>query len=234
MLSVRDLIVYYGKVKALKNINLHVDSGELVAIVGANGAGKSTLLRTISGLIEPKAGSINFEGKEIGRHPAHKITRLGISHVPEGRQLFPEMTVLENIELGGLVIKDSNLFRKNIDFVYEMFPILKERAGQKASTLSGGEQQMLAIARGLMSSPRLFLLDEPSLGLAPLIIDKVADIVTELNKQGLTIILVEQNANMALQLADRAYVLETGEIAMEGKGSDLLKNEVVLKSYLGG
>jgi len=234
MLVIKDLMVNYGKITALKEINLRVYPGEIIAIIGANGAGKSTLLRAISGLVKPKAGSILLNCKEVGGKPAPQITNAGIAHIPEGRQLFPEMTVAENLELGGLVLNNYKNVKENMSEIYELFPALKERAKQKAKTLSGGEQQMVAIGRGLMSEPDLILFDEPSLGLAPIVVEKLGEVINNLHRKGMTIVLVEQNAYMALQLADRAYVLENGQITLSGESQELLQDGHVLKAYLGG
>ena len=233
MLKVDGIDVYYGRVKALRQVSLDVEEGELISLLGSNGAGKTTLLLALSGITRPATGSVEFLGKRIDRIPAHKIVRLGIAHVPEGRQLFPEMTVLENLDIGGRLLKDRDAKKKELDKVYAYFHVLAERKNQKASTLSGGEQQMLAIARGLMLRPRLLLLDEPSLGLAPLIVENLAGIIKKLHKEGLTILLVEQNAILALELADRGYVLETGSVVVRGNASELLQNDLVKRAYLG-
>ncbi|HBT20240.1 MAG TPA: ABC transporter ATP-binding protein [Peptococcaceae bacterium] len=234
MLSIKDIDVYYGAIHALKGINLEIKQGEIVTLIGANGAGKSTTLRTISGLVHPKKGTITFEGQDITRLPAQKIVELGISHVPEGRRPFAKMTVLENLELGAYLRKDKDGVRKSLERVFEYFPRLKERMYQKAGTLSGGEQQMLAIGRALMSKPKLLLLDEPSMGLAPILVQEIFKIIKEINEAGTTILLVEQNAHMALQIADRAYVLETGRIVLSGAAEELAETEAVKNAYLGG
>ena len=234
MLKLESVRVFYGNVEALKGISLAVEDHELVALIGGNGAGKSTTLLTISGLIHPRRGEIFYRGERIDHLPPFKILEMGIAHVPEGREVFPELTVLENLELGAYRSpeEESSLGRK-LKEMYGYFPILEERKKQLGRTLSGGEQQMLAIARGLMSSPKLLLLDEPSLGLAPLVVDRLAEIILQLHEKGLGILLVEQNAQMALGMADRGYLLETGQIVLQGPGKDLLNEEEVQKSYLG-
>ena len=234
MLEVKDINVYYGAIHAIKGISLSVDEGEIVTLIGANGAGKSTTLRTISGLLKPKTGAINFLGKNIAGMPAHKIVREGISQVPEGRRIFAEMSVLENLELGAFTRNDSDEIKKDMEMVFGRFPRLKERMSQQAGTLSGGEQQMLAMGRALMSRPKLLLLDEPSMGLAPLLIREIFSIIADINKTGTTVLLVEQNANMALSIANRAYVLETGRITLSGDAKELAASEDVRKAYLGG
>jgi len=234
MLEVNDINVYYGAIHAIKGISLKVDEGEIVTLIGANGAGKSTTLRTISGLLKPKTGAINFLGKNIAGLPAHKIVREGISQVPEGRRIFAEMSVLENLELGAFIRDDKAEIQRDMELVFGRFPRLKERIAQQAGTLSGGEQQMLAMGRALMSRPKLLLLDEPSMGLAPLLIREIFSIIVDINKTGTTILLVEQNANMALSIANRAYVLETGRITLSGDAKELAASEDVRKAYLGG
>ena len=234
MLKIDDINVYYGAIHALKGISLEVNKGEIVTLIGANGAGKSTTLRTISGLLKPRTGGITFCGKDIAGMPAHKIVREGISQVPEGRCVFAEMTVRENLDLGAFTRKDKDGIAQDLDMVYDLFPRLKERASQVAGTLSGGEQQMLAMGRALMSRPQLLLLDEPSMGLAPMLIKEIFRIIVDINKQGTTVLLVEQNANMALSIANRAYVLETGRITLSGPASELAASEDVRKAYLGG
>ena len=234
MLEVNDINVYYGAIHAIKGISLTVDEGEIVTLIGANGAGKSTTLRTISGLLKPKTGTINFLGKNIAGMPAHKIVHEGISQVPEGRRIFAEMSVLENLELGAFTRNDSDEIKKDMEMVFRRFPRLKERISQQAGTLSGGEQQMLAMGRALMSRPKLLLLDEPSMGLAPLLIREIFSIIVDINKTGTTVLLVEQNANMALSIANRAYVLETGRITLSGDAKELAASEDVRKAYLGG
>ena len=234
MLKIDNIDVYYGAIHALKGIGLEVNEGEIVTLIGANGAGKSTTLRTISGLLKPKAGSITFLGQNIAGVRAHEIVKKGISQVPEGRRVFAEMTVLENLDLGAFVRKDKAGIQQDLKHVFELFPRLEERKNQSAGTLSGGEQQMLAMGRALMSRPKLLLLDEPSMGLAPLLIKEIFNIIVDINKSGTTVLLVEQNANMALSIANRAYVLETGRITLSGKAQDLAASEDVRKAYLGG
>ena len=234
LLRVADLDVYYGAVHALKGVTLGAREGEIVTLIGANGAGKSTLLRTISGLIRARAGTVEFDGRDIGRVPAHEIVGLGISQSPEGRMVFANLTVEDNLELGAYRRKDRAEIRADRDQVYQLFPRLKERHRQPAGTLSGGEQQMLAIGRALMSRPRLLLLDEPSLGLAPLLVREIFKTIREINQRGVTVLLVEQNAHMALSIAGRGYVLETGRVRFEDEARRLLENEDVKRAYLGG
>ncbi|NLW23928.1 MAG: ABC transporter ATP-binding protein [Clostridia bacterium] len=234
MLEIKNLNVHYGVIHALKGISLTVNEGEIVTLIGANGAGKTTTLRTISGLIKPSSGQVLLDGKDITNVPASDKVELGISQVPEGRRIFPEMTVFENLELGAFLRKDKAEIKKDIEQVYDLFPILKDRKKQTAGTLSGGEQQMLAMGRALMSRPRILLLDEPSMGLAPLLVREIFNIITDINKSGTTILLVEQNASMALSIADRAYVLENGSIVMSGSGKELAKSSEIQKAYLGG
>ena len=234
MLKIDNIDVYYGAIHALKGISLEVNEGEIVTLIGANGAGKSTTLRTISGLLKPKAGSITFLGQSIVGVRAHEIVKKGISQVPEGRRVFAEMTVMENLDLGAFVRKDKAGIQQDLKHVFELYPRLEERKNQSAGTLSGGEQQMLAMGRALMSRPKLLLLDEPSMGLAPLLIKEIFNIIVDINKSGTTVLLVEQNANMALSIANRAYVLETGRITLSGKAQDLAASEDVRKAYLGG
>ncbi len=234
MLNISDINVYYGAIHAIKGISLVVNQGEIVTLIGANGAGKSTTLRTISGLLKPKTGSITFQGQDIAGTPAHKIVGLGISQVPEGRRIFTEMTVMENLDLGAFIRKDKDGIAADKKHVFELFPRLEERQDQVAGTLSGGEQQMLAMGRALMSRPKLLLLDEPSMGLAPLLIKEIFSIIEDINKSGTTVLLVEQNANMALSIANRAYVLETGRITLSGDAKKLAASEDVRKAYLGG
>lgn len=234
MLKIDNIDVYYGAIHALKGISLEVNEGEIVTLIGANGAGKSTTLRTISGLLKPKTGSITFLGQSIAGVRAHEIVKKGISQVPEGRRVFAEMTVMENLDLGAFVRKDKAGIQQDLKRVFELFPRLEERKNQSAGTLSGGEQQMLAMGRALMSRPKLLLLDEPSMGLAPLLIKEIFNIIVDINKSGTTVLLVEQNANMALSIANRAYVLETGRITLSGKAQDLAASEDVRKAYLGG
>ncbi|MCI6099554.1 MAG: ABC transporter ATP-binding protein [Selenomonas sp.] len=234
MLNIQGINVYYGAIHAIKGISLVVNQGEIVTLIGANGAGKSTTLRTISGLLKPKTGSITFQGQDIAGTPAHKIVGLGISQVPEGRRIFTEMTVMENLDLGAFIRKDKDGIAADKKHVFELFPRLEERQDQVAGTLSGGEQQMLAMGRALMSRPKLLLLDEPSMGLAPLLIKEIFSIIEDINKSGTTVLLVEQNANMALSIANRAYVLETGRITLSGDAKKLAASEDVRKAYLGG
>ena len=234
MLKIDNLHVYYGAIHAIKGISLEVNQGEIVTLIGANGAGKSTTLRTISGLLKPKEGTIAFEGNSIGGVPAHEIVKRGISQVPEGRRIFADMTVMENLDLGAFTRSDKDGIKADLKMIFERFPRLEERKEQQAGTLSGGEQQMLAMGRALMSRPRLLLLDEPSMGLAPLLIKEIFSIIVDINKAGTTVLLVEQNANMALSIAHRAYVLETGRITLSGDAKDLAASEEVRKAYLGG
>ena len=233
MLKVEDLVVSYGAIKALKGISFKINPGEIVTLIGANGAGKTTTLRTISGLIRAQEGHIFFMGDEITNKPAHKIVQMGITHVPEGRRVFPDLTVRENLELGAWTLRDKKLKKDKLEGVFELFPRLKERQKQMAGTLSGGEQQMLAVGRALMTEAQLVLLDEPSMGLAPMLVEEIFKVLKRINEEGKTILLVEQNAEMALQLADYAYVLEVGNITMEGKAKDLLKDPKVKAAYLG-
>ena len=232
MLKVDDIHVYYGQIHAIKGVSFEVHEGEIVSLIGANGAGKSTVLKTISGLMHPKSGSISFLGHDITKVEAHKIVRQGIAHVPEGRRIFLKMTVMENLEMGAFTRKEVS--KEDVERVFERFPRLKERQSQIAGTLSGGEQQMLAMGRALMSSPKLLMLDEPSMGLAPLLVEQIFDIIKTLHAAGTTILLVEQNAGMALEIADRAYVLETGRISLSGTGAALADSEDIKKAYLGG
>ena len=234
MLTVEDINVYYGAIHAIKGISLSVAKGGITTLIGSNGAGKSTTLHTISGLLKPKTGKITFEGQDITGKPAHKIVGMGLSQVPEGRHVFANMTVLENLELGAYLRRDKEEINKDLTDVFTKFPRLLERKDQIAGTLSGGEQQMLAMGRALMSRPRLMLLDEPSMGLAPLLVQEIFNIIKEINDSGTTVLLVEQNARMALSIADKAYVLETGNITLEGTGKELLNSEAVQKAYLGG
>ncbi|MEA4892125.1 MAG: ABC transporter ATP-binding protein [Peptococcaceae bacterium] len=234
MLEVKDIHVYYGAIHAIKGISLKVPEGAIVTLIGANGAGKSTILKTISGLLRSKEGDILYRGESITHKSARQIVEGGLVHVPEGRRIFADMSVQENLEMGAFLQKDKEWIAGTQNIVFEKFPRLKERIGQLAGTLSGGEQQMLAIGRGMMSNPRMLLLDEPSMGLAPLLVKEIFSIIRELNKAGITILLVEQNANMALSIADYAYVLETGKIALEGPAKELAASEEVRKAYLGG
>ena len=231
ILEIRDLQVHYGGIEAVKGISLDVPEGEIVTLIGANGAGKSSTLRAIAGLVKPSAGSISFQGEDITGKDSNLIVSRGITLVPEGRRIFPDMTVLENLKIGAYLRKDD--LTDDLNWVYDLFPRLKEREWQLAGTLSGGEQQMLAVARALMSRPKVLMMDEPSLGLAPLVVKGIFDIIREINKQGVTVLLIEQNANMALKVADSAYVMETGCITLSGAGRDLLNNEAVKKAYLG-
>jgi branched-chain amino acid transport system ATP-binding protein len=233
LLRVEDIHTYYGSIQALKGISLEVHEGEIVTLIGANGAGKSTTLRSINGLNHPRQGSIHFRGRNITRDPPHDIVRRGISQSPEGRKLFPRMSVLENLEMGAFQRSDRSELRGDLDRVYSLFPRLSERKQQRAGTLSGGEQQMVAIGRALMARPGLLLLDEPSMGLAPIFVERVFETIVEINKQGTTILLVEQNAMMALDVANRGYVLETGKVALADDAKALRRNEQVRKSYLG-
>ena len=233
LLKVENLETYYGKVAALRGISFEVRENRIVTLLGSNGAGKSTTLRTISGLISPSAGKVTFRGEDITKLPAHEIVRRGLVHLPEGRRIFKDLTVTENLELGSYMLKDDHERKRRINAVYDRFPILAKRGKQQGGTLSGGEQQMLAIGGGLMSAPKLLLMDEPSMGIAPLIIRDITEIIKSLHDDGTTILLVEQNAKMALGLADYGYVLDTGSIVLEGKGADLRKDEKVVKAYLG-
>ncbi|MBP5199256.1 MAG: ABC transporter ATP-binding protein [Schwartzia sp.] len=234
MLEIKDIHVYYGAIHAIKGVSLTVRQGEIVTLIGSNGAGKSTTLRTISGLLKPKEGDILFEGESIAGRPAQAIVKAGVSQVPEGRRIFANMTVMENLELGAYSRTDADEIKADMNMVFERFPRLLERKEQAAGTLSGGEQQMLAMGRALMSRPRLLLMDEPSMGLAPLLIREIFNIIVDINKTGTTVLLVEQNANMALSIAHRAYVLETGRIALSGDAKELAASEEVRKAYLGG
>ena len=231
MLKIDNLKVNYGGIEAVKGISFGVEEGSIVTLIGANGAGKSTTLRTIAGLVSAKSGNVTFMGENITGKPAHQIVSKGITLVPEGRRVFPDLTVLENLKVGAYLRKDN--LDEDIRWVYDLFPRLQERSWQAAGTLSGGEQQMLAVGRALMSRPKLMMMDEPSLGLAPLVVKGIFDIIKEINKQGVTILLIEQNANMALHTADMGYVLETGRITLSGPGKELLKDEAVKKAYLG-
>jgi branched-chain amino acid transport system ATP-binding protein len=233
VLKVRDLRVCYGKIEALKGISIEVEDGEIVTLVGANGAGKSTTLKTISGVLTPSGGTIEFEGRSIGGMPAHKVVAAGICQAPEGRRIFPRMTVRENLDMGAYHRSDAAGIAEDLERVYELFPVLKDREKQPGGTLSGGEQQMLAMARALMSRPKLLMLDEPSMGLAPVLVERIFKTIKEVNDQGRTILLVEQNAHQALQVAHRGYVLQTGTVALAGTGQELLANEMVRKTYLG-
>ncbi|MER8093182.1 ABC transporter ATP-binding protein [Streptomyces goshikiensis] len=233
LLKVEDLKVAYGKIEAVKGISFEVNEGEIVCLVGTNGAGKTTTLRTLSGLLKPAGGTITFDGKPLTQVPAHKIVALGLAHSPEGRHIFPRLTITENLQLGAFLRTDKEGIEKDVQRAYEMFPILGERRKQAAGTLSGGEQQMLAMGRALMSRPKLLMLDEPSMGLSPLMMQKIMATIAELKSTGTTILLVEQNAQAALSLADQAHVMEIGKIVLSGTGQDLLHNEDVRKAYLG-
>lgn len=233
MLEIKDLEVYYGVIQAIKGVSFEVNQGEVIALIGANGAGKTTILHTVTGLLSPKKGSVIFEGQEITKIPAHKIVSLGMAHVPEGRRVFADLSVYENLMMGAYTRKDKNEIEDTLQKVYERFPRLKERKNQMAGTLSGGEQQMLAMGRALMSKPKIILMDEPSMGLSPILVNEIFDIIQEVSKSGTTVLLVEQNAKKALSIADRAYVLETGKIVLDGKAEDLLNDDSIKKAYLG-
>ena len=233
MLEVRDLRVHYGAVEAVKGVSFQINAGEIISLIGANGAGKSTILRALTGLVRPSSGTIEFHGKSIVGLAPHQIVRLGIGHVPEGRRLFPKMSVMENLKMGAYLRKSKAEIKETLEMVYEHFPILKERTKQRAGSLSGGEQQMLATARALMNRPQLLMLDEPSIGLSPILTAEIGKIVQQINAMGVTTILVEQNAMLALTLGQRGYVLETGSIAMQGEAQELLLDEGVKKAYLG-
>ena len=233
MLTIKDLEVYYGVIQAIKGVSFEVNQGEVIALIGANGAGKTTILHTITGLLAPKNGSVVFEGKELTKMPAHKIVSLGMAHVPEGQRVFADLSVYENLRMGAYTRKDRNDIEETLEKVYQRFPRLKERRNQMAGTLSGGEQQMLAMGRALMSKPKILLMDEPSMGLSPIMVNEIFSIIQEVSDSGTTVLLVEQNAKKALSIADRGYVLETGNIVLEGKASDLLNNDSIKKAYLG-
>jgi branched-chain amino acid transport system ATP-binding protein len=233
LLELKNVNTYYGAIHALKGIDIHVDQGEIVTLIGSNGAGKSTTLKTISGLIAPKFGEIRFNGERIDGVPAYRITEIGIAHVPEGRKIFPRLTVMENLEMGAFTMTDAAVRRRNLERVFSLFPRLKERTEQTGGTLSGGEQQMLAIGRAMMMSPKLLMLDEPSMGLAPLLVEQIFEIIKQLNKEGVTILLVEQNALMALEVAHRGYVIQTGSIALQDEAQALRANQSVREAYLG-
>lgn len=233
MLEVKDLQVYYGMIQAIKGVSFHVDEGEVVALIGANGAGKTTILHTVSGLLTPKEGSVIFEGKDITRIPGHKIVSMGMAHVPEGRRVFAQLSVLQNLKMGAYTRKDKHEIQQTLRTVFDRFPRLEERQNQMAGTLSGGEQQMLAMGRALMSHPKIILMDEPSMGLSPIFVNEIFDIIQKVSNSGTTVLLVEQNARKALSIADRAYVLETGKIVLEGRAEDLLNDDSVKKAYLG-
>ena len=234
LLEVKDLEVSYGVIRALKGISFHVERGEIVSLIGANGAGKTTTLHTVTGLLHPSAGSITYKGKNLARVPAHKIVSMGLVHVPEGRRIFQNLTVYENLLMGAYSQKDKIQIENNLKLVFSLFPRLEERRKQMAGTLSGGEQQMLAMGRALLSAPEMVVLDEPSMGLSPLLVDQVFDIIKRFHEKGTTILLVEQNANKSLAISDRAYVLENGRIVLSGTGAELLASEEIKKAYLGG
>ncbi len=234
MLEVKNLNVYYGSIHALKGIDFHVEEGEIVALIGANGAGKSTTLSTISGLLQPSKGNVIFRGEDITLLPAEQTVQKGVVQVPEGRKIFATLTVMENLEMGAYTQRDKKIFKQDLENVFTFFPRLKERQNQLGGTFSGGEQQMLAMARALMSHPSMLLLDEPSMGLSPILVEQIFEIVQSINKLGTSILLVEQNAQMALSIADRAYVLETGEINLQGTAQEVLHNPMVIEAYLGG
>lgn len=233
MLEIKDLEVYYGMIQAIKGVSFDVNEGEVIALIGANGAGKTTILHTITGLINAQKGSVWFEGKDITKVPAHKIVSMGMAHVPEGRRGFANLTVLQNLKMGAYTRKDKTEIEQTLDSIYKRFPRLMERQNQLAGTLSGGEQQMLAMGRALMSHPKIILMDEPSMGLSPIFVNEIFDIIKSVSASGTTVLLVEQNAKKALSIADRAYVLETGKIVLSGKASELLNNDSIKKAYLG-
>lgn len=233
VISLKDIETYYGEIRALKGISLEVQAGEIVTLIGSNGAGKTTTLRTISGQLKPRVGSVYFNERDITKLPPHQIASLGIAHVPEGRKIFPRLTVEENLEMGAFRIRDQASIQRSMKKAFELFPRLEERRKQKGGTLSGGEQQMLAMARALMSEPSILLLDEPSMGLAPLLVDLIFRVIKELNEEGMTILLVEQNALKALKIAHRGYVLQTGTVVLSGEGEELLSNDLVKDAYLG-
>lgn len=232
MLEIKDIEVYYGMIQAIKGISFEVNEGEVIALIGANGAGKTTILHTITGLLSPKKGTVIFEGKDITKIPAHKIVSLGMAHVPEGRRVFAELSVYENLKMGAYTRKDKDEIARTLEMVYQRFPRLQERKNQLAGTLSGGEQQMLAMGRALMSHPKLIVMDEPSMGLSPIYVNEIFDIIQKINADGTTVLLVEQNAKKALAVADRAYVLETGKIVLSGDASELMNDDSVKKAYL--
>ena len=233
MLEINDIEVYYGLIKAIKGVSFKVNEGEVVSLIGANGAGKTTILHTITGLLKASSGNIMFNGTDITKVPAHKIVSMGMAHVPEGRRVFANLSVMQNLKMGAYTRKDKDEIEKNFEMVFSRFPRLKERQNQMAGTLSGGEQQMLAMGRALMSNPKIILMDEPSMGLSPIFVNEIFDIIRAVKADGTTVLLVEQNAKKALSIADRAYVLETGNIVLEGKASDLLNNDDIKKAYLG-
>ena len=233
MLEVKDLQVYYGMIQAIKGISFEVNQGEVIALIGANGAGKTTILHTVTGLLAPKKGSVIFEGQDITKVPAHKIVSMGMAHVPEGRRVFAQLSVFDNLKMGAYTRKDKTEIEESLEMVYKRFPRLEERKNQMAGTLSGGEQQMLAMGRALMSKPKIILMDEPSMGLSPIFVNEIFDIIQEVSASGTTVLLVEQNAKKALSIADRAYVLETGTIALEGDAKVLMNDDSIKKAYLG-
>ena len=233
LLEIKDLEVYYGMIQAIKGVSFQVQEGEVIALIGANGAGKTTILHTITGLLEAKKGSVIFDGKDITKTPAHKIVSMGMAHVPEGRRVFANLSVYQNLKMGAYTRKDKQEIEETIKTVYKRFPRLEERKNQLAGTLSGGEQQMLAMGRALMSHPRIILMDEPSMGLSPIFVNEIFDIIKEVSASGTTVLLVEQNAKKALSISDRGYVLETGKIVLEGNSEDLLNNDSIKKAYLG-
>ena len=233
MLEVKDLEVYYGVIQAIKGISFTVEQGEVIALIGANGAGKTTTLHTITGLLSPERGQVIFEGTDVTKVPAHKIVSMGMAHVPEGRRVFAELSVYENLKMGAYTRKDKNEIEESLKSIYKRFPRLEERKNQRAGTLSGGEQQMLAMGRALMSKPKIILMDEPSMGLSPIMVNEIFDIIRSVSESGTTVLLVEQNAKKALSIADRAYVLETGNITLEGRARDLLEDDSIKKAYLG-
>lgn len=234
MLEVKDLEVYYGMIQAIKGVSFEVNEGEVVSLIGANGAGKTTILHTVSGLLAPKKGSVVFEGNDITKVPAHKIVSLGMAHVPEGRRVFAQLSVYQNLKMGAYTRSDKNEIEETLEKVYKRFPRLEERKNQMAGTLSGGEQQMLAMGRALMSHPRIILMDEPSMGLSPILVNEIFEIIKSVSASGTTVLLVEQNAKKALSIADRAYVLETGKIVMAGDAKELMNDDSIKKAYLGG
>jgi branched-chain amino acid transport system ATP-binding protein len=233
MLEVTDLQVFYGVIQAIKGISFHVEQGEVISLIGANGAGKTTILQTVSGILTPKAGKVMFEGQDLIKTPGHRIVSMGMAHVPEGRRVFAQLSVLQNLKLGAYTRKDKEEVRQTLESVFHRFPRLEERQNQLAGTLSGGEQQMLAIGRALMSKPKLILMDEPSMGLSPILVNEIFRIIQEVSQGGTTVLLVEQNAKKALSISDRAYVLETGSIVLEGKSAELLHDDGIRKAYLG-
>lgn len=233
MLEIKDLEVYYGMIQAIKGVSFEVSEGEVIALIGANGAGKTTILHTITGLLEAKKGSVMFNGTDITKVPAHRIVTMGMAHVPEGRRVFANLTVLQNLKMGAYTRKDKTEIEETLKTIYKHFPRLEERQNQLAGTLSGGEQQMLAMGRALMSHPKIILMDEPSMGLSPIFVNEIFDIIKEVSASGTTVLLVEQNAKKALSISDRAYVLETGKIVLEGKAAELLNNDSIKKAYLG-